>query len=201
MTTPTYNPNVPEHFSDNLAETQEPLLINFQTLFDDFLKNHVSLDAGATAGNHSIIQLLERDNTQQTGAGELSVYTKKVDGQTDQVFLKYQGPSGAEFQFSNYQLYSIPSSSSQTAFFTFLPGGIIAYFGSYNLSSNTGQIALQPAICRNIISVDVIGGVNVSIKPVVNLRGTPQGRFGAVSIEYSSLSRATTGYYLILGNP
>lgn len=150
MTTPIYDPRVPQFAGDSLATSQPQIQTNFKTLFDAFLKNHVSLD-GINPGNHTVIELLERLNPQETDVSEISIYTKNVENQTDQIFFRYQGNS-KEFQFTNYQIYEIKNDSkSLKQYFTFLPGKIILYFGSFSsLENNT--LNLQPFVAINIVT-------------------------------------------------
>ena len=126
--TPDFNPSNPL-VTDTFANWQICFLANFQRLFLDFNKNHVPLDDVSASGNHTYIELIEQaeKSFQQTGVGEISVYTKDVIGQTDQIFMRHQ--DGTEFQFSNYQIYPLMETPSQRGFFTFLPGKVICYFG------------------------------------------------------------------------
>lgn len=141
MTSPTYDPydpDVPEDFSDTLNISQDDILNNFSKIFTDFALNHVSLDAGATSGNHTYMQLLEQfQSPPQTDVGEISLYSKQVvnsngdEEQTDQVFIRLQG-NGQEIQMTNWQIYTIDSDPFPSRFFTFLPGKTIVYFGRIN---------------------------------------------------------------------
>jgi hypothetical protein len=170
MTSPTYDPNIPLRTTP-FADWQIYFQKNFQRLFTDFEKNHVSLTGGATAGNHTIIQMIEQSGNPQTGATEISVYTKDVPEQTDQVFMKYG--NGTEFQFTNYQIYEIPKTDTQTTYFTFLPGKLIIYFGQHITPKfNSGKpllrsIILNPPIARNIISVNITPEFSGFSEPVI----------------------------------
>lgn len=157
MTSPVYNPNAPLP-NDIIAKSQVDFLNNFSTLADAFKKNHVALDALANAGNHTVIQMLEQNtNAQfQTNTGEISIYAKNVENQTDQIFLRYQG-NQTEFQYSNYQIYQLEPGFGLIPFFTTLPGGIIIYFGLLNIFSLAqlqGNLTLFPYISKNIISAN-----------------------------------------------
>ncbi len=155
MTTPKYNPLVPENPSNSLDITQPDFLNNFLSLFNAFKVNHSSLDSTTEIGNHTIIELLEQEDSQQTDVGEISIYSKDVEGQTDQIFIRYQ--NGVEVQYTNYQIYSLKQRGKQTSYFTSLPGGILIYFGLRNPSTNSqpSLVELQPSICKNIISVSL----------------------------------------------
>jgi hypothetical protein len=200
MQPPIYNPNVPENFSDTLADSQPEFLDNFLKLYNTFMVNHVALDGGATAGNHTIVQLLEQGQAIQTDLNEISVYTKDVAGQTDQIFLRYQG-NGQEFQLTNYQIYSI----NPTTFFTFLPGKILVYFGSFtSLPNNT--LNLFPAIAKKIITMSFC-----AISPLANfqsgkskivLQQPSNGFFTALNVTSSFFFQqaAPPSYYIVLAN-
>lgn len=199
-----YNPNQPVR-TDSLDTSQPSFLVNFQQIFNAFAQNHVSLDAGATAGNHTIVQLLEQAESFQTDISEISVYVKKVADQTDQVFLRYQG-NGQEIQFTNYQLYSISSNSVQTAYFTFLPGGIILYFGLVTPQNNTQQlISLTPPIAKNIICVDITpqspGILPFPAKPYVTYQQAENGLYNGVFMNGNATQTIlTTSFYLVMAN-
>jgi hypothetical protein len=150
-----YNPDIPQR-KDDLAKSQVDFLNNFSTLYNAFANNHVALDK-ANAGNHTIVQLLEQDKKAQfqTNIDQISIYVKKVKGQTDQIFLRYQG-NQKEFQFSTYQIYSLPS-TLPNQFFTFLPGNVIVYFGALEviLGTTPFSLGLTPQIAKNIITVNL----------------------------------------------
>jgi hypothetical protein len=166
---PIYNSNVPEFPSDSLAKSQPDLIDNFKTLYDSFKVNHIPLDAVSNAGNHSILQLFQQESSPQTDISEISIYTKNIDGQTDQVFLRYQG-NGQEIQLTNYQIYSIEDTPTQTTFITFLPGKILLYFGTINLNAATGNLDLVPMISKNVVGMSFcpIGTLN-KFKPTVQI--------------------------------
>lgn len=197
-----YNPNVPQNPSDSLAQSQPEMLANFLTLYNAFLVNHVSLDDITTAlrGNHTIIELVEQDHSFQTDLGEISIYTKDVPGQTDQVFLKYQGNPGQEFQFTNYQIYSVNS----TNFFTFLPGRNILYFGSFAALPNN-ILTLTPAIARVIISISFcpIGAASSrnNYKPWAGLVPSTTGFFNKIIVNPAIIGRIVPPcFYMVMAN-
>lgn len=155
MTTPAYDPNIPQFLNDSLAITQPQFLRNFQTLFDAFLQNHVTIN-DPNGGNHTFINLLQQLNSIETNPSEISIYTKDIEDQTTQVFFRYQG-NGQEFQFTNYQLYSIPPTivnnvTIRTQYFTVLPGKIMVYFGMF-LSLTEKTLTLFPPVAKNIMTV------------------------------------------------
>lgn len=154
MTTPTeqYDSNVPQR-NDDLATSQGQFLTNFQQLYDAFSENHVALDDSTSPGVHSLIELLASASGFETSAGELSFYSKPIDGQTDQLFMRYQG-NGIEVPITNYQIYSIPSTSQRTQYFTFLPGKILVYYGTVNITGFPFNLSLNPGIGKNLVSAN-----------------------------------------------
>lgn len=197
---PIYDPKVPKQPTDSLATSQPDLMANFQSLFNIFGNNHVSLDAGATAGNHTIIQLIELDNVPQTSPTEISIYVNKVEGQTDQVFLQYGG-NGQEVQMTNYQIYSL-TGTSPNSYFTFLPGKMIAYFGSFVKLPNN-QLILQPGVAIHIISMAFcpIGTIS-NFKPKVTLQ-QPSNEFYTTINVFAAAGinvPAPSCYYFVLAN-
>jgi len=194
---PPYDPNIPANPSDALATSQPQFLNNFQKLYEAFEVNHIPLDALSGAGNHTIVQLLEQENPQQTQFSEISVYTKDVSDQTDQVFLRYQG-DGTEFQLTNYQIYSVDA----TTFFTFLPGKIIVYFGSFiTLPSNV--LKLFPPVAKKIMGMTFCpSGSTPTNKPRINLLQPSSGFFTGMEVFATpGFGRASPPcYYTILAN-
>lgn len=171
MSLPVYNPNVPQPNGAGgiFGPSQVDFLKNFEALYNAFAVNHVTLDAASNAGNHTVIQLAEQTTQQQTNAGELSVYSKDVSGQTDQIFLGYQG-NQPEFQFTNYQIYSIPpilngANIVQTRYFSFLPGNLLVYFGYVTIAS----LDLQPYVAKNVVTAIFCNKDSSSAAPDVGL--------------------------------
>jgi hypothetical protein len=205
MTTPTYDPNIPQFPDDSLSVSQPQFQRNFSTLFNAFAKNHVPLNS-SNAGNHTLLELLERVNAQQTDPGEMSVYTKDVEGQTDQIFIRYQG-NGTEFQVTNYQLYSIKGDDSVLKeYFTFLPGKIIIYFGVLLKPASTkGIIPLNPPVCTKILSASCcpIGSLQGPSKPIVETVVPKDGIISKIGLLPSTLGTSITlfpsQYYFVAG--
>lgn len=144
-----YDPNTPL-ITESFDEWQENFIQNFQQLGKAFAVNHIALDASSLNGNHTIVQLVEQENPQQTKVSEISAYVKNVPAQTDQLFMRLPG-NGTEFQYSNYQIYTVDA----TNFFTFLPGGLIVYFGLFVANSGQNkQLKFKPNIVKNIVGVN-----------------------------------------------
>lgn len=154
-----YDPNTPTK-QLSFADWQVQFIKNFTKLGEAFATNHVPLDDPIVAnrGNHTYINLSEQINDPQTSIAEFSVYVKDVQGQTDQVFFTFPGNTPI-VQFTNYQIYSVQSTAKQTTFFTFLPGGILIYFGTFgpfNDGPGGGNtLFLNPPIAKNIVSVNL----------------------------------------------
>lgn len=194
-----YNANIPRP-NDDLAETQPNFLNNFFQLYEAFNRNHGALDAGSpNEGNHTVVEMLEQGNSFQTDVGELSIYSKTVEDQTDQLFLRYQG-NGTEVQITNYQIYGPIIIAGQTIFMSFLPGKLIALFGGFfppNVPDGK-TLQLSPYIMKNIMSFnicgsDTIGRVIPTYKYIQNIAGIH------TSIQLFQLS--PIGYfYFCLGN-
>ncbi len=195
---PTYDPNVPENPSDSLASTQPEFLNNFLQLYNSFKTNHVPLDASSSAGNHTIVELTEQENTFQTDINEITVYSKDVSGQTDQLFLRYQG-NGQEIQVTNYQIYPINTTNPPTQFFTFLPGKLIVYFGSVTPTGTSYVLNLTPPVAFNILSIDSCGiGTVPDIKSPVSLNAPENGFYKSVNFLFTA--SGTRFSYFIVAN-
>lgn len=149
--------------TDSLASSQPNFLNNFFQMYEAFKKNHSALDIGASEeGNHTIVEMLQQGGSFQTDVGEISVYSKNVEGQTDQLFLRFQG-NGTEVQITNYQIYGPFLSTGQSIYMTFLPGKLLVLFGGVyppNLP-NGNTMKLSPYIMKNIMSFNICAGYSV----------------------------------------
>lgn len=132
-----YDPASPEQ-TESLASSQPQFRQNFTAIFEKFLVNHRELNI-PSQGQHDVIQLLQQENGIQTNINELNIYSKKVEDQTTQLFLRSQG-NGQEVQITNYQLYSL----NDLQFFTTLPGGFIVYFGILPSMPTGSQFTVTP---------------------------------------------------------
>ncbi len=208
MTQPSdYSPSIPQP-SDSIAEGQPDFLTNFSQLFNAFESDHVALNAGSSAGNHSVARLVEQPNPLITAVSELAIYSKDVPNQTDQLFLKYQG-NGQEIQYSNYQIFPLPDIEQagvlvQKQFFSFLPGGIIIYFGFVIPNGTPFTLLINPVISTNIfgINLGVLGNNPLQYPSNVALLKTPEGKFNGVSLTPSAISSIISPpqSYIIFGN-
>lgn len=203
MTIPTeeYNPGVPKP-KDIFSTSQIPFLANFSQLYDIFSRNHVTLDAVSGAGNHTILEMLEQDknNNPQTDVGEISAYSKDIDGQTDQIFLRFQGNQD-EFQYTNYQIYPLKTSDGSVGFFTFLPNNILVLFGDINISSKPTKLTFLPPIVKNVIGMNFCKkGTSAGYSPTINLFGPPPYIQGMNLFPPSGSQGTGTFSYVILVN-
>ncbi len=190
----SYEPNTPRP-NQPFNSSQDELLDNFQFLYDAFKKNHVALDAATDAGNHNTIELAEQNTQFQTNAGEISVYAKKVEGQTDQLFMRYQG-NQEEFMVSNYQIYPIPDVTNgsiviQTTNITFLPGNMLIYFGW--VSNPKFILSLNPFVTKNVVSAIFCGKDAAIQTPNISVR------FNEKIIDGINIDQFAR-YYLVVAN-
>jgi len=199
MTAPQYNPNVPRP-ADSIATSQPDFLNNFMSLFTAFSTNHVDLE-DVLAGKHTIVEMPAQTSNFLSNAGEISVYTRSEDEEGTQVFLKYQG-TAEEFQFSCYQIYSvdpipIPIGGFQTLYFTFLPGRIILYFGTYGASISRfvpSELTLIPPVAKEIMTMDFCAsGTTPSLKPIVFIPATDDDIISKIILNSASNLSTVTG--------
>lgn len=200
---PEYNPAIPQP-NNTIDDGQTDFLGNFETLFAAFGTNHVALNDLTNPGNHNIIQLVEQTLGKATKSQEICFYTKKVADQTDQLWMRYPS-NGKEFQLSQYQIYHIGDIffngvKVQEAYFTFLPGGVIVYFGKIIPFGNPFYLSLQPAICTNIISINLcpIGpvGTDYQSNVALELEGNKYSFIKLTSVPNTPPNQ----YYLAFGN-
>lgn len=199
----TYNPNTPIN-TDFINASQTDILSNFATFYTAFLANHVPLDAPSGAGNHTIVQMPEQETAFQTDVGEISVYTNFAESSTDQVFIRYQN-NQIPFQFSNYQIYSIPAADGYISFFTFLPGNVLVYFGAVNITGFPFPFKLNPPIAKNIIAMNfclsgtfTLGG---GYYPWISIEVPTNNIYSVINLN-DPLFQTKPGvyYYLVLAN-
>lgn len=204
---PIYNPNVPQNPDRNLAETQPEFLANFQSLFDQFGKNHVPMN-DSNVGNHTYVQMLPQPKDLQTGASELNFYTKQVEGQTTELFLRYAG-NGDPIQLTAYQIYQVPTVGTQVSYFTFLPGNLLIYFGDFTrLPGN--KLILTPPICTKVVSVSFCQKTSSSLfpKPFVEILQPEEGFVEGILVKAAQQfpgipdEQVATkpSYYIVVGN-
>jgi hypothetical protein len=121
------------------------------------LANHVKLDDATVAnrGNHTVVQFPEQTVDPQTGITEFSIFAKDVATQTDQLFFVYPGNTPV-VQFTNYQIYSVTPTAQQTTYFTFLPGGLLIYFGTFGpfVYGVNSTLFLNPPVAKNLVSAN-----------------------------------------------
>lgn len=217
MTSPPlepYNPDVPQFPSNSLEKSQPQFQLNFLQLYNNFEKNHVELDAATSAGNHTIVQLIELEANSgiQTDVGELSVYAQDVVEQADQVFLAYQG-QGQKFQYTNYQIYKPEDNSFQEKYFTFLPGKLLLYFGVIRPTLLANKLDLSPYVSKHIVSISLCPlavGTNSFFKPYVRTVSPINGIYQSIEIINSAIGNAGVGpppdrtppdcYYMVMAN-
>lgn len=195
---PQYDQNIPK-VNDDLATSQGGFLTNFQQLYNAFAQNHVALDGGATAGNHTKIEILSNPSGFQTDAGELSLYATPVPSQTNQLFMRYQGNT-QDVQYTNYQVYSQgPIQPGQHGFFTTLPGGLIVYFGTIVFSAAAlHYLYMNPFVCKQLLSVNFCTqGTIPSAGPYFDVITQREGF--VTTLEGKGYSEKFTYYYLIVG--
>jgi hypothetical protein len=188
MTTPTpkYEPNIPQEES-TVGNNQVPFLNNFNQLFLAFGNDHIALNDPTNAGNHSVIKLAEQGNTDDeipsdpaTNIGEIAFYSLKPTDQTDQIFFRQQN-NADPVQYTNYQIYPLApimqgSVVVQRPFFSFLPGNIIVYFGTFTPNANPFDLIIEPVVSTNIYGVN-LGVLNTpstfvsNVAPLLNASG------------------------------
>lgn len=198
MTTPsqpTYNPNTPQR-NTSFADWQINFQANFARAYNDFAKNHVPLDAALDAGNHTVMQLLEQSGEQQIGATELGMYSLDTPNQTSQIYLQ-NGPN--QYQYTNYQIYSIAPSKSQTYNFTFLPGGLLVMFGLFTRGT-TNVINLYPTVAKNIVAINTTCAGGANYPGATPLQKNSDGIITGLILTPFGQTRPPSQYYFVVAN-
>jgi len=191
-----YNPDVPDA-KDHFNSSQLDFLSNFQVLYDAFARNHVALDDLTNSGNHTYTEFPIQNGDFQTDQGEISIYSRSVENQGDQIFLKYQG-NQKEFQLSCYQTYSL----EKDQYFTFLPGKVIMYFGIFSSNERFPTMVLNPPIAKKIISVNFTNKDSFSSEPIVYVNPPQNNIIKTLELRpyFSSSNFSLNLFYVILAN-
>ncbi len=204
MTQPVYQPKIPIP-SNSIAESQMDFLTNFSQLSLAFGIDHIPLNDPSNPGNHSVARLIERETGPATGTSEVSLYSKNVVNQTDQLFLREIGNS-AEIQYSNYQILPLQPIKQgnvvvQVPFYSFLPGGIIIYFGYCVPLASPFNLILEPAICTNIFGVNL--GILIDEKTYpMNPSPSPnaEGKYNLITLDNALVGNKISPFsYIIYG--
>ncbi len=198
---PPYNTQIPDP-ETSIAEAQTLFQNNFLRLFEAFNTDHVSLIDPTNPGNHNVIQLVELPSPESTQSQEIAIYSRKVDGQTDQLFMRYQG-NGKEFQITEYQIYSIVPTNKQEAYFSFLPGKVIVYFGKvFSRNSTSFNIDINPPVTKSVSGLNLCGVIDVVganfPQPNVQLQLPVNGFYNQIKL--ISQSVMLDNFYLFFGN-
>ncbi len=220
MSTSIYNPNIPVD-GESIADLQIDMLNNFQRLYFGFNQDHVAISnpsTDITTGLHTNCKFIPYLVTTppSTQFDEMSIHSHPIPNQTDQFFLRYAS-NGPDIQFSQYTIVNLApimrgAVTLQIPYYTFLPGGIVVYFGTvFGNSAGNNQIILNPQICNNILSVSATPIKNITVNPPLVLRQPsfiPQN--SGEGTTYQSITMfPSTGvaadplgdqYYLIFGN-
>ena len=187
---------------------------NFQRMSQSFLVNHVPLENASKTGNHTIVQMPEqpKDRKIQTNIGDFAIFTRLVEDQADQVFMRYEG-NQPEFQYTNYQLYTIKDRLDkkekiiQTTSFTTLPGNLMIIFGSVLIKDKKWEIILTPPVMKNIISVNMtligtfpnVPAVAYEVTPIKNTVDEVD-YFTSIDVMFQKPADGKPFYYLVMGN-
>lgn len=195
-----FDPNTPEFPGDSFAVTQEQLQENFQFLYNAFKMNHIPLDASSALGNHTVVQLAEQENDQQSGANELAIYAKDDSTQTDQLFLRNQ--NGTVIPLTTYQIYKLAGMPGvQDQFFTFLPGRIIVYFGVIKTLNAQTPLQLNPPVATKIFSMSFTGlgsSSGAQIKPNVYIPDSEDEIYRQILVQGNATPSGNIYYYYII---
>lgn len=146
-----FNPAIPQP-GDLLSNSQGDLLANNAALDASFSVNHLPFsDASANNGKHTFVELLQQSAKPTTAALEGTLYTKDDTTPTNRTQLFYIGDAGGagiEYQLTkciDAQIASfgnkILTSAGHFSGWTFLPGGLIMFYGSVNTPGTTGSVA------------------------------------------------------------
>lgn len=201
MTVNNYLPNTPTKQLP-FAKWQIQFQQNFRKLAAAFSQNHVALDDATSAirGNHTVIEMPEVKNTvPQVSATEYALYAKIVPEQTSHAYLTF--PSNTPVvQWTNYQIYELKTPDT---YFTFLPGGIIVYFGSFTPSKKPLSLTfnLNPPVAKNIISIQLCTkGTSPQPTPSAVLEAEQDGFIKSITLGYGGITDVFPISYIVMAN-
>lgn len=201
MSTNTYLPNTPTRQLP-FAKWQIQFQQNFRKLAEAFAQNHVALDDPTTAirGNHTVVEMpAQKNNVPQTGATEYALYSKIVTDQTTQAYLTF--PSNTPvIQYTNYQLYEL---NDPGTYFTFLPGGLIVYFGSFTptLRGSNFTFKLNPPVAKNVIAMEFCTkGTTPERTPSAVIEAAQDGFIKSITLGYAFQQPVLPISYVVVAN-
>ncbi len=125
--------------------------------------------------------------------------------------MRYQR-NGQEYQVTNYQIYPLPLVKSkdtllQEGYFSFLPGGIIIYFGLMTKEGMTKQkLLINPPIAKNICSINftAVSATDQNVYPPSYELIQEGNYFTSLTLTFGNLksgqSPTVPVYYTIMAN-
>jgi len=127
----SYTTDIPQA-PQSLGETQQPILNNFNAIYDGFRKNHEPL-AGTNAGKHTIVQMT--DQADPGGTANMLTFYNKIISTVPQLFMESQGNRVYQISkfddanFSHFGQFIALNAPTIFGGWTFLPGGLILQYG------------------------------------------------------------------------
>lgn len=197
MTTPinAYDATIPQP-DDELANSQEDMLENFQSLTQIFGVDHIAINNATNAGKHRRAQLLTQSQSPNTIQNQFNVYTKLDENNVAQAFIRPIG-NAPEMQYTQYQIYP----SNQNDSFSTLPGDFIIDFGVLEFGLPSIQIQMIPAVKKILgcwFMTDASGAT-----PITESNWFPQViAANKINLFYKGLANQTPPskvFYLIIG--
>lgn len=201
MTIDNYLPNTPTKQLP-FAKWQIQFQQNFRKLGAAFSQNHIALDNATSSirGNHTVIEMPDiKNNVPQTSSIEYALYSKIVPEQTAQLYLTFPANTPV-VQWTNYQIYELKEPDT---YFTFLPGGILVYFGSFTPTSKpfNATFYLNPPIAKNVISIQICTkGTNPQATPSAVMNADQDGIIKSITLGYTFQQLQLPISYIVMAN-
>jgi hypothetical protein len=125
-----YQPNIPLS-TDNLNVSQGDIQGNFITANTVMGQNHYPFDDATIGGKHKFVDMPILAAVPSIAAGDGGLYTKTTSGRSNLFYTS--DAAGNEIQITT----SVNPSIIANGGFTFLPGGLIMIWGSFNPNVST----------------------------------------------------------------
>jgi hypothetical protein len=128
-----YVPNVPQG-ADPINETQQPINGNFQDISPLIAVDHIGFNTDGF-GTHNFVTYVNQEQDPSTGANDIALYAKAVQGDPNKSQMFYRYPNNGSVNLLSLGSTPVLNSGSGGAI-TYSPDGTSWYNGYYQYLSN-----------------------------------------------------------------
>lgn len=150
----TYTLGVPQD-GQTLGNSKPQVRNNFNDIFNSFATNHIDFNTMGT-GWHSLLTMSTLSvNPSLLGAGNVNIFSKLFTGNTlPQLFLA-QSSTSTIYQLTGTANAATSTPSPVANGFTWLPGGLLFQWGTFNDSANPLTTNFNVAFPANVFNIQL----------------------------------------------